>query len=228
MSEQLPIKFQEHAQLQNLGVNAASIGFNTLTMESDRFICVREQVNNQNQVVIIDLSNNNEITRRPITADSVIMHPKTKIMALKAQRQLQVFNLETKSKLKSHMMGEDVVFWKWLDLKTIGLVTEHCVYRWSIEGDSAPQKIFDRHGSLTGCQIINLRASADEKWYVLVGISARDGRVAGSMQLYSKERGVSQPIEGHAAAFAELTLQDASSPTKLFTFAVRTANMSAK
>lgn len=69
--------------MQNLGVNAASIGFNTLTMESDRFICVREQVNNQNQVVIIDLQANNEITRRPITADSVIMHPTVKVMALK-------------------------------------------------------------------------------------------------------------------------------------------------
>lgn len=43
------------------------------------------------------------------------------------------------------------------------------------------------------------------------------------MQLYSKERGVSQPIEGHAAAFAELTLDGGNSPTKLFAFAVRTA-----
>jgi clathrin heavy chain len=54
-------------------------------MESDRFICVREQMNNQNQVVIIDLSANNELTRRPITADSVIMHPKAKVMALKGE-----------------------------------------------------------------------------------------------------------------------------------------------
>jgi clathrin heavy chain len=52
-------------------------------MESDRFICVRESSNNINQVVIVDLSANNDITRRPITADSVIMHPKAKVMALK-------------------------------------------------------------------------------------------------------------------------------------------------
>lgn len=147
---------------------------------------------------------------------------------LVAQRQLQVFNLELKTKLKAHAMNEDVVFWKWLDTKTIGLVTEQHAYRWSIEGDAPPQKIFDRHASLAGCQIINLRASADEKWYVLVGISARDGRIAGSMQLYSKDRGVSQPIEGHAAAFAHLTLEESPNPTKLFTFAVRSANGSAK
>lgn len=126
------------------------------------------------------------------------------------------------------MMNEDILFWKWLDLGTIGLVTDQCVYRWSIYDESPPVKIFDRHVSLAGCQIINLRASSDEKWYVLVGISAKDNRVAGSMQLYSKERGVSQPIEGHAAAFAEISLENSVAPTKLFTFAVRSANGSAK
>jgi clathrin heavy chain len=71
--------------LQNLGVNAASIGFNNLTMESDRFICIREEINKQNQVVIIDLHNNNDLVRRPITADSAIMHPKSMVMALKCK-----------------------------------------------------------------------------------------------------------------------------------------------
>lgn len=52
-------------------------------MESDRFICVREKVNETNQVVIIDMANNNELVRRPITADSVIMNPASKVMALK-------------------------------------------------------------------------------------------------------------------------------------------------
>lgn len=125
-------------------------------------------------------------------------------------------------------MGEDIIFWKWLDIRTIGIVTEHNVYRWSIEGESAPIKIFERHANLTSCQIMNLRASSDEKWYVLVGISQREGRIVGSMQLYSRERSVSQPIEGHAAAFAEIKLQGSPNPTKLFTFAVRSANGSAK
>jgi clathrin heavy chain len=44
------------------------------------------------------------------------------------------------------------------------------------------------------------------------------------MQLFSKERGVSQPIEGHAAAFADLRLEGSTSPTKLFAFAARGAN----
>ena len=52
-------------------------------MESDRFICVRENVGDTNQVVIIDLNDTANVVRRPITADSAIMHPAQKIIALK-------------------------------------------------------------------------------------------------------------------------------------------------
>jgi clathrin heavy chain len=147
---------------------------------------------------------------------------------LVAQRQLQVFNIETKTKVKSHQTNEDVIFWKWISSTTLGLVTETSVFHWSItDATSAPQKIFDRHASLVGAQIINYRVTPDEKWLVLVGIAGNTNpagfKVKGAMQLYSRERGVSQPIEGHAAAFAELKLDGAPNPTKLFTFAVRTA-----
>jgi clathrin heavy chain len=43
------------------------------------------------------------------------------------------------------------------------------------------------------------------------------------MQLYSVERKVSQPIEGHAAAFAVFTQENNSNPSTLFSFAVRGA-----
>ncbi|CAG8591960.1 6823_t:CDS:10 [Funneliformis caledonium] len=221
---ELPILLEEICQLQELGVSSTSIGFNWLTMESDRFICVRETTGPANQVVIIDLLDTSNVLKRPITADNAIMHPTSKILALKAGRQLQIFNLDLKSKVKSFVMQEDVVFWKWINLKTLGLVTGQSVYHWSMEGDSPPVKVFDRHASLANSQIINYRVNADEMWMVLVGISAVEGRVVGNMQLYSKERAISQPIEGHAAAFATILLENGVSPTSLFTFAVRNQN----
>ncbi|KAJ3510506.1 hypothetical protein NLJ89_g4628 [Agrocybe chaxingu] len=224
-----PIAFCEHLQLSSLGVQPASISFQTLTLESDHFICIREKVNEQGQVVIIDLSDANNVLRRPISADSAIMHPKQKILALKAARTLQIFNIDTKQKVKSHVNNEDIVFWKWVSDTTIGMVTETAVYHWTIaDQTSPPQKVFDRHPTLAGCQIINYRVAPDEKWLVLVGISGNSTnpsafKIKGSMQLYSRERGVSQPIEGHAASFAEMKLDGHQKPTKLFTFAVRTA-----
>lgn len=223
MTQVLPIRFQEHLQLTNIGINAANIGFNTLTMESDKFICVREKVGESAQVVIIDMSNPTNPIRRPISADSAIMNPASKVIALKAMRTLQIFNIEMKSKMKAHTMNEDVVFWKWINVNTIALVTETAVFHWSMEGDSQPSKMFDRHSSLSGCQIINYRTDHKLQWLLLIGISAQQNRVVGAMQLYSVERKVSQPIEGHAAAFAQFKLEGNPEISTLFCFAVRSA-----
>ncbi|CAF4800863.1 unnamed protein product [Pieris macdunnoughi] len=230
MAQVLPIRFQEHLQLTNIGINPASISFNTLTMESDKFICVREKVGETSEVVIIDLGDPTNPIRRPISADSAIMNPASKVIALKgkagveaAQKTLQIFNIEMKSKMKAHTMTEDVVFWKWISPNTLALVTKMSVYHWSMEGDSQPVKMFDRHSSLSECQIINYRTDPKQQWLLLVGISAQQNRVVGAMQLYSVERKCSQPIEGHAASFATFKSEGNTEPSTLFCFAVRTA-----
>jgi clathrin heavy chain len=104
-----------------------------------------------------------------------------------AGRTFQIFNIEMEIKMKAHTMTEDVVFWKWISINTIALVTEGAVYHWSMEGDSLPLKMFDRHSSLTGCEIINYRTDAKQAWLLLIGISAQQNQVVGAMQLYSVE-----------------------------------------
>ncbi|PJF16663.1 Clathrin heavy chain [Paramicrosporidium saccamoebae] len=193
LNELLPIKFQEHLQVAE-----------------------------QNQVVVIDLNDPENVMRRPITADSAIMNPDSKVIALKAGRQVQIFDLEKKAKLKSYVMTEEVLFWRWLGPSTIGLVSETCVYHWDLEGGNDPRKVFERHTSLAGCQIISYRTDSTGRWLLLVGIIAQHGRVVGAMQLYNMDRGVSQAIEGHTGGFAEVMLEGAQYPTKLFVFAVRT------
>jgi clathrin heavy chain len=46
----------------------------------------------------------------------------------------------------------------------------------------------------------------------------------GNMQLYSKEKGVSQPLEGHAGSFGQIKLDPSLPANKLFTFSVRNAS----
>lgn len=228
MANALPIKFQELYMLATAGVDSSAVSFNSCTLESDSFICIREKKNEaaQPEVIIIDLKNGNNVTKRPIKADSAIMHWTKQIIALRAQsRTLQIFDLEQKQKLKSATMNEDVVFWKWISESTLGLVTETAVFHWDIfdATQAAPVEVFKRNANLTGCQIINYRINSDGKWMVVVGISQQQGRVVGSLQLYSKDRGISQAIEGHAAAFGTLRLEGAPADTKVFTFSVRTA-----
>ena len=61
-----------------------------------------------------------------------------------AAKTLQIFNIEMKSKVKAHTMTEEVMFWKWISVNTVALVTDTAVYHWSMEGDSQPTKVFDR------------------------------------------------------------------------------------
>lgn len=107
-------------------------------MESDKYICIRE-TGAQNQVVIVDMATPLAPQRRQITADSALMCPDKKVIALKATTPgtpgdaLQVFNLDTKTKLKSHQMPESVEFWKWITPNMLGLVTATSVYHWDIQ-----------------------------------------------------------------------------------------------
>ena len=74
-------------QLPSVGINQQFITFTHVTMESDKYICVRE-TSPQNSVVIIDMSMPMQPLRRPITADSALMNPNSRILALKGTNHL--------------------------------------------------------------------------------------------------------------------------------------------
>ncbi|OQS04982.1 clathrin heavy chain [Thraustotheca clavata] len=206
MAADLPITFGEVLNLSTLGVNLDYVKFGTCAMESDKFITVCETVNGAANVVIIDMAAGNSVQRRPIAAEAAIMNPLTKVIALRAGSQLQIFNMELRAKMKSHQMTDPIVFWRWITPNTIGMVTATAVYHWSIEGDSPPSKQFDRHANLgPNTQIISYETSADNQWLLLVGIAAGEGgRIDGNMQLYSKDKKVSQVLQGHAGTFTTM------------------------
>lgn len=119
------------------------ITFTNTTMESEKYICVRETGGN-NQLLVVDMSNPTQPIRRPITADSAVMNPERKVIALKAGAQapaggaatgnsLQVFDLDSKTKLKAFAMSDQVVYWRWISPSKLGLVTTSAVYHWDLE-----------------------------------------------------------------------------------------------
>lgn len=125
------------AQLPNLGINPQFISFTNVTMESDKYICIRE-TGPTNSVVIVDMAAPLSPLKRPITADSALMNPASKVIALKATvagaagDSLQIFNLEMKSKMKSFQIAQPVVFWKWISPSKLGLITATTVYHWDM------------------------------------------------------------------------------------------------
>jgi len=98
--EGVPIAFNEVLNLQQLGIPETSIKHGLTTMESDRWIVSVEPT----QVSLIDLQNQAQVTRRPIKAEAAVMNPSSNILALRSGKVIQMFNLDTKSKVKSHDM----------------------------------------------------------------------------------------------------------------------------
>ncbi|CAI5479630.1 unnamed protein product [Closterium sp. Yama58-4] len=145
------------------------------------------------------------------------MNPESKILALKGQFaatevRAYILNIEARAKIKSYRMPEEVVYWKWISNKVLGLVTLTSVYHWSIEGEGAPVKMFERAANLNGNQIINYRSDPSVKFLALIGIAPgapeRPQLVKGNMQLFSVDEQKSQALEAHVAAFASVKVSE--------------------
>ncbi|KAJ5070113.1 clathrin heavy chain [Anaeramoeba ignava] len=226
MAQNLPIKYVEILNLKDLGIDPEFFGFHTTTMESHKYICVQEQTDQAANVIIVDLKNPHQLSKRPIKADSAIMNPKSFVIALKAAKTLQVFNLEMRSKMKSYVMNEEVSFWKWISDNALAIVTPTKVYHWTMDGDSDPQYVFDIQQELLDTQIINYQVSPDGKWCVLTGLTQIDQRIAGISQLYSIDKKGSQKLDSHAAAFCSYKVEGATTPSMVFAFTLKTDTIS--
>ncbi|CDK28571.1 unnamed protein product [Kuraishia capsulata CBS 1993] len=225
MSNEFPIDLIEVAQLTSLGISPSSLDFGSTTLESDQYVCAREQSANGNSVAIIDLKNGNQVTRKHMTADNAIMHPSQMVISLRANgTTLQIFNLQTKQKLKSFNLSEPVIFWEWLDERVLGLVTQSALYTWDIfDGtDNGPSRLTDKHACLDNHQILSFVSNDENSWFAVTGLAPGQGRVVGHIQLYAKSRDISQAIEGHACNFGKVDIQGTTS--NVFAFGNRDAS----
>lgn len=212
--------FKELLKLTDQGVDASIIKFNNVTLQSHKYVCVREEA--KRSVTVIETATRKTNRLPPLTVDSAIMNPVSYTIALRAKQNLQIFNLDMKVKMKSTTLTDNVVFWKWIDPKTIAIVTDTSVYHWSMDGEAQPEKVFDRSPYEGAVQIINYRATPDKKWLMLGGIAASAtaaSKTVGVLQVYSVEAKASQPVmDSHAACFARITLDGRTKPSDLFCF----------
>ena len=213
-----------------LSISPDNVKFGSCSFESDKFITVCETVGGAQQVAIVDLTAGNSVTRQKMSAEAAIMNPLSKVIALRAGQQLQMFNLELRAKMKSYAMQSNVVFWRWVSPSTIALVTAESIFHWSVEGDSAPVKIFDKNPGLNDAQVINYQISGDQKWCLVCGIKQGSGPgvIDGVMQLFSIEKSVSQMLQGHSGAFSVINIAGREEPAQILCFEDKKPDQPAK
>ena len=135
------------------------------------------------------------------------MHPLQNIIALKAKSEVgaghivQVWNMDTKQKLKNVEFPEPVIFWKWPNASKLAIVTATNVFHIDINNPNEDQsKVLERAGSLAeqNIQIIGYGVDPTQRWCALWGITTPDGgkTINGHIQLFLTEGSKQQLLEG--------------------------------
>lgn len=204
---ELPLTTAEVFQLNAVsgGLKPGTISYKTLTLESDKYVCLRDvQEDGQASLVIVDLEKRESMRNNIRDAESAIMNPKSKILALRSGRNLQVYDVDASKRLKATLFTDDVVYWRWVDDRTIGLVTSTAVYHWSLNTaeDAQPERMFDRLPDMdASVQILSYRVDEKHLWFMLCGVARGQEGMVGKTQLYSVENRVGRTVDGHAGTF---------------------------
>jgi len=126
-----------------LGLNPELFKFGSVTFESQKYICVKDQAD----CAIIDTTKNFALERKPMKAEGILMHRSENIIALRATQGtktvIQVFNLDSKAKVKQFDVNENVRYWKWISESKLAIVGKTSVYHCDIKDEAAPTKVFD-------------------------------------------------------------------------------------
>ncbi|KAK9907240.1 hypothetical protein M0R45_000970 [Rubus argutus] len=222
-----PIIIKEVLKLRSFGINKSLISTSHVTMESGNCICVREAAS----IAIFDMSMPTKPWMIDIKADSALMNPNSKILAVKARAKsgdrLQILKIGGKRSkpqpIKSHLMLEQVVFWKWITPNMLGLVTRTGIYHWSIAGEGdEPAKIFSRPPNLENNQILNYHFDPSQKWVVLIVTAPDKAKGAeGTLQLLNMDNldHIPPPENALTASFVQYKVPGKDNPSVLLSLA---------
>lgn len=98
--------------------------------------------------MIVDSSKNFTPERKPMKADAILMHRNRNVIAVRAANGentiVQVFDLDSRQKLKQFEVPEPVSYWKYISQTKIALVGKVAVYHADITNQDAPARIFER------------------------------------------------------------------------------------
>ena len=141
---------------------------------------------------------------------------------------LQIFNLETKAKLKSVQFPQSVVHWKWVSPTRLGLVTATEVFHWELEvggwGDREREKGAGQGARREGRAVAVARARA-RAGRMLSGWQPRGRRGSSDVPWRARvQAGTAAAGAGSLASLKHLPFQGASDPVKVFDRAANLEN----
>lgn len=230
-------------------VNQASISsdlitFNNIGLSSERCATVCDgKTDGTGQLVTIDFKTG-EVNKKTNKADAILCHPVKNYTAVRAKytenpnyTTVHIYNMDTKEKLLTSTIPDQIKFWVWVNEKVLGMVGVKSFFHISIENLSGSNltvnadKIGEREGVILGTnnpvQILNYSSDPNNKFSFITGLSRKteqDGTfsIVGNVQLTSLAQNKSQFLEGYVACFGTTKVHDEFTESVLFAYAEKT------
>lgn len=222
-------------------VPADLISFNNIGLSSERCVTVCDgKTDGSGQLVSVDFRTG-EVNRRANKADSLISHPTKNFTAVRAKAPenpshtiVHIYNMDTREKIASSTVPDQIKFWNWVNDKLLGLVGSKGVFQISIDGLTGTNltvnadKVGDREGVILGAtnpvQILNYSIEPAGKLFFVSGLSKKtesDGSfsIGGNIQLTSTVKNQSQFLEGYTCCFGVTKVHDEFTESTLFAYA---------
>eukprot|EP01013_Petalomonas_cantuscygni_P037898 TRINITY_DN68827_c0_g1_i1.p1 TRINITY_DN68827_c0_g1~~TRINITY_DN68827_c0_g1_i1.p1 ORF type:complete len:1710 (+),score=593.72 TRINITY_DN68827_c0_g1_i1:183-5312(+) len=209
--------------LRNEGVAQEFINFKCATLNSPKYVCVRDRSGDTPSILIVDFTTDRpNSTRHKISADAAIMNPSSNIIALKddATQTIQIYNLDLRERLKTTKTPDRVDFWTWIDPRTLAFVTPTAVYHWGLSEGQEPVKFFDRDPELADKQLLHYKVDESMSYALLIGVKKEaDGSLGGWTQFWSVKSATGRIVREHAGAFAAVSTPGDAQPRSVMCLA---------
>eukprot|EP00826_Nyctotherus_ovalis_P063458 TRINITY_DN9308_c0_g1_i4.p1 TRINITY_DN9308_c0_g1~~TRINITY_DN9308_c0_g1_i4.p1 ORF type:complete len:1164 (-),score=418.77 TRINITY_DN9308_c0_g1_i4:12-3503(-) len=214
-----PIKIHEEFNLTSLGIPADVYKQQNLSLESDRFITIKESTpDGKTFFNIVDVSQGFKLQKKPLKADAILMHPSKPIISMRtggdqSSSGVQIVDLSKKEVLRELTIPEQIQYWTWVNETIIGMVGTKTIYHIDVTTkpySAGASTIFRKSEDIerVAAQILSYAVDSSGKWCVLFGIYSVSKALHGMIQLYSVEQQASQTLEGFVPHFADVALVD--------------------
>ncbi|KNH08069.1 clathrin heavy chain protein [Perkinsela sp. CCAP 1560/4] len=206
-----PILVQELFNLKKVsgGLHPDTLSFRNIDMHGDRTITLRDTANGSGSLVIVNVNDFTDMRLPMKDVDSAKMNPKARILALRSNLQIQIYNLDLKTRIQTTNLSEPVAHWGWVDGKTLAIVSATSVYHWNIEQDNGPVKAFDRDPRLADLPIFSYTLDESTQCGALSGLTrGAGGGLGGFIQFYSFPKRSSLVVRGLQSCFLRASQPD--------------------
>ncbi|KRX56647.1 Clathrin heavy chain [Trichinella sp. T9] len=134
-----PIKIQIFGKPKNLGIDASKIDCSTVSLQSDKYVCFREQIDRFTHIYVVYGEKYSAVCclKNLTSCEFAVMNPSLQLIAILGDENLEVWDLQTESpKRYFDTTNHPVIFYKWIDINNILILThQRMLISWNIGGE---------------------------------------------------------------------------------------------